>query len=817
MGVSNKDLKLLPGWRKPLKGGDNHFVILTSQYFSDYTDISIPRVYLGMTEGGLGIIEEETNPSLQSVIFGLESEYNVSNLIASYQITDSGSYNLSGTINGYATGDFTGYYIPSYSGYSTIFSYYSTTNSGFSDLQTSIVSLISSSGELNSSISGIDFRDLNGFYRVSFSGQKDLDANIYAIPPMDLNADLLGLTYTTLSSTITAIEATTLTGSISGVPYLDLSAEIYGYDYYGINSSYSGYNYDILQASISGIAEGEEEIQASIDVVKGIEIEKILDSSISGYVNASGDLYGYYVGHTPLSLDASLYGVGPQDIEASINPVPSGVSLLANISGILPEGSIEATIIGTGGTKNLISMYRPSTSDDEIINSFIDGVGSSSLIAAINAGTQELLNAIINPSGAPIGTNLTAKIIPNRVEELQGSYVSISGNLLKANIEPIPYEGLQATITPRVFYIDSTIPINTYAIRNLKAIINSDNCLDTSSYRDLGVIITGKVKEDLSAKIISIAGQYATTNDQLEIFIKNSVISEDWIPFILHQPAVIEDEFPITLTTAPFEDLQAQITGVHSHEDISASITPLYYSHVLRDHTSTVQWINTNTGERRVVKIFFRGDVKNFYYSDLANDTFSFTPDDYLEIEVESYEPIEDEEGTLLSTKTDVKTCTVDKLKDFPTIDEAIKFAITCAVSEIHEDLRAVIVAKGSKKELEAEITPIESDRVKQLDAKIFPSVNLPELNASISSTGDFEDINSYIKGVNQSQTNSSFFDVSGYRYKPKVVTHGTNKVSIVLTRVYSTDILPSDTPDLSVSIRGIDEKFMSATITGSV
>jgi hypothetical protein len=157
-------------------------------------------------------------------------------------------------------------------------------------------------------------------------------------------------------------------------------------------------------------------------------------------------------------------------------------------------------------------------------------------------------------------------------------------------------------------------------------------------------------------------------------------------------------------------------------------------------------------------------------------------------------------------------------LQDFATIDDAIRFGIMCSLSEINKELRAYIEAKGSYEDLSAEITPLDTDYLSDLDAKYMPVANQPILGASISGSGGVLDLGGYVIGqTTASTTPSVLVDTLGERYIPKLVTHGEGNVSVVLTKVLSTAIIDtSGSPDLGGQIVGIATESLEAMISGT-
>ena len=754
MGVSEKDIDLLPGWRKPLRGGINHLVILMSQYSSGVT-------------------------TLGSTISGAESTVSIEPLTA--------------------------YYTPSFSGFNEISGVYRAVNHGEYDL--------------SGIIQGLETQNLLSFYRGSISGTHDLTGFILPIEPASLTGTLIGVLEQELEAEIESIDPVDLSAIVSGITYKSLTGNIYGVEQDDLYATYSGYASLGLYAEYWGTGSGIEDLNATLTIFKGIEEESNLQAAISGIMKDSRDLSAKLIGHTPASISGFIYAVPPVDLPGFIHALPSGVNLDASIEGVLPPGALMASINSRGGFSRLAGMLRSSPGQKTSLMSFIQGVGEDTLYAEINSFPMLQLNASINyPEGAPPSIDLRGKVIPTYVASLSGSYTPSVGNNINAQIDAIEPAYLKATIKPRVFFIESSLLVNTIPFHQLKATINSDSCDFSSYFADLRVSISGINKDDLSAQIYSIEGELARAYDEIELLIKNKVVSQDWIPLIINQPGIIQDELDIILTSESFLDLRASITALPNHSDLAAEVKPKFYSNVLRDNKSIVEWVNTSTGERKTVRVYFRGDAINYYYSDLANDTFSFSPDDYLEIEVESYDKLSElEENSLLTIKTDVKRCTVDRLTEFTTIDEAIRYGIMCAVSEISQELRATITARGGVNPLKAEITPLSPYEIHDLRAKYFPSSNDPVLSGSIDASGGFAELDGFIRGSRAKYTEGSFTDTFGQKYVPKLIVHGDGTMSIVLTKVYSTDKLQVESPDLHGEIVGICRDDLDAVISGSL
>jgi hypothetical protein len=780
-------------------------------------------VYTSQTYGGAGLIVDSNTPSLVASLVGVkyqELDYPIYASILGLQSDNTNSFLASGSL--IYTGPLTGAVgLIGIVQNPDLFATYTIDPSRFrpdrkdllvtirakkedsKDLKALVRAAASGYLDLQADIHGFDYRDLSSVIRAQRSGTASLSGFIEPVPPADLNATLQGFSFLELSGTIEPIPPVELPATISGQEYLDLYGNIEGYDYTDLGATYCGTNASNLNTLISGLASGFANLTGQIQGFLGLGV--------------SGDLGGYIVPQFSgtQNLNANISGVVFKDLAATLRVISGGIAdLEATISGD-SQDTLIGNITATGSLLDLSSYITGSKSLYNSLSSFIDGYGLLDLQATIDSETQGVLFANISPSGSNSGV-VFASISGVFSESLQAEYEITNEGLLSGSISPIPTSALYAVIQPKVYFIDSTLPINTFPVTNLKAVINAYNCDFDSFYSDLSVVISGTSAQDLSASIVSVVGQYAMASDELKLLNKAMVVSEDWAFFILKQPILAEDGIQLILTNSPLSDLAASIVGVQAHEDLSASISSSFFATVKRDGVPLGQWVNLKTGERRLIKVFFEGNASNFYYSSTGNKTYSENALDSLKVVVEIYTK-EDDSNSLLARKTEVKRCIVDNLTDFESIDSAIKFGIMCAAGEISSGLRAEIVGVGETKDLRGSVTAVDYRRARDLRAGILAVQNQPELNATISGSGDVSDLSGYISPTIPSLTQSEFTDTLGNRYLPKLVAYGNNQFSVVLTKVLSTDTISvADSPDLYASIYGMGVSDIDATISGS-
>ena len=781
--------------------------------------------------GGVGLVVSTEKPDLSASVDGIPlpifQEALLNSQIYPVKSVSTQPYSLTyiespggglGIIASTTTPDLTATIAPSlfFQGDAGISGYYTSLTSSGDGLKGSYRAAESGEATLSGYIDGFAEDFLTGYYRATFSGELGgLIGDIEAVSPVDLLAELVGVTGSDLIASLESVEPFPLEATVTGISFLNLTAEIDGVDSLLLGAQISGNFAEDLTAIFTGVASGVEPLYGSISGFLGIEASSQLRATLilSDELSISGSIEGF----EPETLSGSIEPVPPADLMAELEAKDPPTPIDATVTGVFADGSLFAEIDAAGGLQGLSGYIDAATAGVQDLISTLEGVALNDLTAEYGTTPQDLLSATLTATGIN-NLGLEANIVPTQQVTLSGVYEFSPSLALLASIEAIEGSELYAQITPKVFYVDSSIPINTFPYQNLKAQINASACAFSSFYSDLGVYIKGVSNKDLEVSIVGIAGQYAITQDYLAILSRANVIAEDWVFVIAEQSIISQSVLPLVIATSPFSDLTASIEGIQPEATLSGSIQPIFYTGVRSDNTVLGEWVNTKNGQRKTIRIFFRGDSSEFYYSTDADRSFTVSPDTTLEIVIETYDLIEEGQGSLLTQKTNVKRCVVDKLNDFNTMDEAIRYGIMCALSEINQELKAYIIASGGYSELSAEIYPIDTDFLRDLSAKYVSVTNQPELFATVTGTGGYQDLAGFTRAYGHSFTTSEIVDTLGVRYVPKLVAHGTGEFSIVLTKVTSTDIIDlSQRPDLSASIVGISEEFLSATVSGSV
>lgn len=579
-----------------------------------------------------------------------------------------------------------------------------------------IIPTVSGYQDLTATISGFALSDISGYIVPSHSGSYNLTGTVFAIGPESLYGSIEAFHFDSLSGSIFSIEPVTLTGTISGIPYSNLTGSI------------QGFYADTLYGSISGCY--VQGLQATFSISTSATLHATITG---GGVNIPYNLPGYIVVASSSSgnLNASISGFAIFDLNALITPLQ-----IQTLSGLIipqaPSGVLYGSITPTGSYANIYGFIRPTTPASNILYGSITGEGRSDLLGTIVADSSPFLKGTITVTGGRI-SDLYGNISVASKFSLSGTITATSGGLLLGTCQAIQPEALYGSITIDDYYWVSSLPYNTYGAKGLYGVINGNQCLSSSNRSDLGGTISGIPSDTLEGKITALRGQYALTVDKIEIERKNLIVSEDWIAIWIKNPVYSENYIPIIINNGPLSDLQGSITAVGPNSDLSGSIISIYKPSVTRAGVKLADLINFKTGERKKLRVFFKGDAKNFYYS--PGVSYPEDSADSLSIVVESYEK---EDPTLtaldiLERKINVKQCEITDLTKFSSIDEAIRYGIQAATDTISSELSASITVIGGTYDLSGTVSGLNSAFLRDLEGFIVPTKNDPVLSGSLT------------------------------------------------------------------------------------
>lgn len=682
--------------------------------------------------------------------------------------------------------------------------YYKSTIQTTEDLTAFYRRGFSESETLNAELVGLNTVPLNAFVRTAISSSLDLSTALFAIGPEDLDAQILGVVYEDLFSEITSKDPVDLISSISGQPALGLNAKLQASDVIQLTAEVSGSYVTNLLAHVAQKTSTSAALFGFWQGVVGSDYGDLGASIRDGFTDSS-------------NISGSIFGQYSTDLRSTIFfSNPSEEDLISSISGIELDSLLIASVSGSGSFENLDAyIIANSRQSNSLVSNYI-GQGAESLSALIDLPTSDFLLGSFTAVG-PIGNfEIVASISGNYGESLEAQYLSSSGGLLGASVNANPGAALSARVRPKVVYIDSSIPITTFYTQGLSASINSDACLPKKGLNDLRVSLSGVLGSDLKSEIFGLQGQLVIAGDLINIPTKYKTIFQDWVFFIADQPAFNLNTTTIVITNSPLSDLSAAIQGVTHTFDLTASVDPVYFSSAPGQPSTLGEWVNLKTGERKVIRFYFKGKPGSFYFSGEASETVTENSSSKLELVVETYDKSEEsDDDLLLAIKTSTRTASIDLLDGFSSIDEAVKYGIVKALFELQSPLGAYIKGVGTSEALPASVSVIDNFRSRALKADYVSVKNQPVLSSTITAAGEFADLDSYIRAISLSFTNSIFTDIHGNQYISKLVYNPDGSHSVVLTRIYPEDNIVIQTPDLRAEISGIALTDLSATVSG--
>lgn len=775
---------------------------------------SVNIYYIEKTTGNIGLVGESNSPDLNACYSPITEIY--SNILATIyptiKETTSSSTNSNnyfyigvpigvGYINTTTTPDLTAVYSP-----------FSGALQGDSNVVAAIVPIYKDNPKdiqayfrakntveynIAATYTGYGARDLEAYVIPTFSGLADLPNFIEAIPPVDLFSKYNTRDFFDIAANMGSIEGIGLSATVSGSTYKQLIANIIGYDNTDLTASFSGLYGKDLQTSL--VANYKDTLNMSGSYYGKRET---LDNMLYGYIKET-DSSNVVL---PSNITANTYS----DLEGEILPNSQGI-ISSTISGKYLDNQLIGNVQSKGGLSNLTSNISCRGIQTSELVSVITGHGLTELYATIDLNKSSGLPAYILADNILLSSYLGGSYTTGEIKEIESVILADKDNNLRANIACILPYNLGAIITPKIYYISDSILINTYPISNLRVLINSTECLNSSDFNNLAVSIYGSNDLELKASVTSVVGQWVIAQDIKHVELDSTKFFENWKFLITTSPTITENIYSMSITTTPLSDIQAHIDGVLETKDLEANINSVFIPSIpLVSNASLGEWVNTYTGERKKVTIYFKGAIDKFYYFNESNTTIPIDKGS-LEIIVESYS-IEGTEGSLLATKANSREYKISNIGDFSTLDEAIKYAIIGAVGELQQELSASIEGIGLVTDLQTSISGIDLSLIKDINSQIY-AFNSRNLSGNLTGKGDISDLSTSLLTKNVALTSTPFLGNNGKYYTSTVVIN--NNIPCVSLVEVNPGLLDFNSPDLYTNISGLGISEVLTTITG--
>jgi len=556
---------------------------------------------------------------------------------------------------------------------------------------------------LPAKIYGFAIKDLSAFIDTHPPSNLSAYIHVFQRSPKDLPASLYGWQASDLNALLEGLVTEDLPASLYGVPPKDLPAylKVWPEDY--LYANVHGWNALDLNAYIKG--KPYSDLGGIIGAHPWVE----LSARLKGWVReAHLDLPAYIRAFQYKYLSAYIFAYEIKDLPTTIIPIPY-VRLYAQIHG-WQEANLGAILNGKDYPYNLTASI---TSRGELRN----------------------LSAYVKSTfGLAEYTDLSGTIYPWDHKDLSARLVIPPYGVLSAEILPVGFHDLNASIFPKMIKLTTILGLITLNNKDLQAMINV-SC-GKSMFVNLPSTITSVFKKDLGAYLKGI--KFYSRKD-LSAYIGETLFANtlDKLPIsiiIESGSAISYDKLPITFDLFKAStDLTAYVLGYPVVGDLSASITPVPLAFYHFEHYKNKAKVYKPRSEQdrslelnKVVEFSFVDAVKEYLYLSAGDKAFAREFLDKWAMGVKGFSP----ENRRLHTKRKLfRAATLYDIRKYNSVDEAIRDMIEFVTWEASIDLGAIIntVHNSMAVKLEAHIRPIYTASSKNsLSASIVGNLDAP-------------------------------------------------------------------------------------------
>lgn len=506
----------------------------------------------------------------------------------------------------------------------------------------------------------------------------DLPASISMHPAYNLFAFIRGLVPLNFSSFIRSVVPSDLVARVFVVGPVDISAVLRPYyqnDFTGFIHSWQESNlfatiYRRFKKDLPAWVGVNKEIFALSASIKGWVREDYKDISTVIYGYREEFLPGFVRGTEFRNLLSSLIDIQPVSLGGGIHGWRV-VDLPTNVIGYEWPWNLSASIFGGGQYGNLTAAVFPKMA---ILNS-------------------QLLSAVVVPVRFQL--DIPAFVYGYAVKNLQAS-VDLGTDAID----------LPAKIYPKMVRLTAVLSISTLRKSDLVGII-SVSCRQ-SSFSDLRTMINFVFTNDISAFIRALRSENVS-DLSAKIGYKDCCIVIDKLPlsvYVKKDGFRVEDVLPIYVnSTRSLSSLPAFIFGEYLSVNLPAMIVakrikPYEFTEwKKRERVSTLHFGEVQT--YKDIEIDFESIVKEYLYSSIGNYATSKEINERWKTRLRSFYPPQIANRYLDRL---YKTKILYDLKQFNTIDEAIRYCINYLSSTFDSNLTAQINGVGAVSVLPAKI-----------------------------------------------------------------------------------------------------------------
>ena len=477
------------------------------------------------------------------------------------------------------------------------------------------------------------------------------------------------LHYAGLVSAIYSIEPSILKAEVNIIEINRLTGAAHGLAYNCIGAYIKRIYSDTVTAKLNPVTDTNKKLKA---ILKGFgESYSSIRAVAQSYhiSNLKANLLSFYFSN----ISAGIKPIRPFSLFAKLHSWDHA-NLLAQITGDVYLWKLKATINVSGDISNLLATINP-------ISGRIYGV----LPTTIHAWKVVLLSSYISISPAPV---------------------------LSASINPIGNcRRLLGSIKPKTIRLTTIIDVATMSSSVISGMINS-LCFSTG-YKTLRSYISTVYKSDLTAYVRPIIPSYNPSTLTATIGYTSYINVEDKFRLSINVSDgsfMVVDKYRFVINFLKNGSvLSAGIRGVLRSNPLRCSIVcreiPAYNFTLPTKNTEQVvhRSYDGNAIDYETVELAFNSIVKDYFYSSSGNELWK---SDRLEKWSVGLKSILIENAPLRTKRILNKSTVLRNLKNFTSIDDAVKYAINYVTDRPSSCINAYVRPTGYYTSLISTITP---------------------------------------------------------------------------------------------------------------
>lgn len=525
----------------------------------------------------------------------------------------------------------------------------------------------------------------------------------------------------------------------------DLAASIYGDPLAVVNfnafiRAYSASS-SVLQAGISGVTPKV--------YVNKVLLNYVLFKSLKAYITKVGEFSGLRTSIKPLQRASTG------------TAIDAGFNYTYETSGEIVYGYGGFVVLPRTAASVKKSTYKNRHPSPDL-HAFLDAWATQSLTASIKSYPSSALAAAITALDLSRISSLRAHIQSQTPANLNASVASVgeftgfgasayaAGSVaaLPAKISGYP------EILGREF-----VAVHTKPFSGMAAYINYDQTFSCS---------VGSMVVPLSARIstwfsgdadMSVSIQALRGEAQLSAAVfgrKRVMLKMMGVYFRTSSP--LSAALPAHITgwaRAVTSDFGASIVGLSHEADLSAEISGVRLRTSSVITSKDVLLVDVHRPSNRITaELLFASGVSSYIYDAVRGSVYRVDTSEEWAVLVREQRF----NSEFFDRPADLKTAQLSVISDYDSFDEAIRAALDTFLSSPYSEFGASITVAGAASSLVASVYSDSLDKVANMVAGIYPVLSMPDIQASIASSGSLA---SFFASVKSLESSSSSLSVS--------------------------------------------------------